>query len=309
MKGKNLLKMSKVQILMSTYNGEKYLKEQIDSIIKQEGVELELLVRDDGSKDSTIDIIKEFTNQYKNIKFYQGENLGAARSFMDLLNKSDEHYDYYAFADQDDVWMPDKIISAIKKLEEYKDKLALYMSALEIVDEELNFIEIKKVEGNFSFEGEMIKNFATGCTMVLNKKLVDIIKEYNPNYLIMHDSWITRVCYAIGGNVIIDEKSHIKYRQHGDNVLGYKDEGLQKIKRQLKIAFKDNVCMRVNIAKELKNGYEKKLTDNARGVVENLINYTKDRKAKKWLLHNKSFRTTNKKLNLKMKLGILLNKF
>ena len=301
--------MNKVQILMSTYNGEKYLKEQIHSIIKQEGVELELLVRDDGSKDSTIDIIKEFTNQYKNIKFYQSKNLGAARSFMELLNKSDETYDYYAFADQDDVWMPNKIISAIKKLEEYKDKPALYMSALEIVDEELNFIEIKKVEGNLSFEGEMIKNFATGCTMVLNKNLADIIKEYNPKYLIMHDSWITRVCYAIGGNVIIDENSYIKYRQHGNNVLGYKDEGLQKIKRQLKIAFKDNVCMRVNIAKELKNGYKNKLTNNAREVVENLINYPTDKKAKKWLLHNKDFRTTNKKLNLKMKLGILLNKF
>ena len=301
--------MNKVQILMSTYNGEKYLKEQIHSIIKQEGVELELLVRDDGSKDSTIDIIKQFTNQYKNIKFYQGKNLGAARSFMELLNKSDETYDYYAFADQDDVWMPNKLINAIKRLQECGNKPSVYMSALQIVDENLKLIETKKEEGNLSFEGEMIKNFATGCTMVLNKKLTDIIKEYNPKYLIMHDSWITRVCYGVGGNVIIDENSYIKYRQHGDNVLGYKDEGLQKIKRQFKIAFKDNVCMRVNIAKELKNGYKNKLTNNAREVVENLINYPTDKKAKKWLLHNKDFRTTNKKLNLKMKLGILLNKF
>jgi len=301
--------MSKVQVLMSTYNGEKYLKEQIDSIIKQEDVELEIWVRDDGSRDSSIKILEELSKKYKNIKYYKDDNLGPARSFMELLNKSDEKFDYYAFADQDDVWMPNKLINAIKKLEECEDKPALYMSALEIVDENLNFIETKKVEGNFSFEGEMIKNFATGCTMVLNKKLVNIVKEYNPTYLIMHDSWITRVCYAIGGNVIIDEKSYIKYRQHGDNVLGYKDEGLQKLKRQFKIAFKDNVCMRVNIAKELKNGYEDKLTDNTREVVENLINYPKDKKAKKWLLHNKNFRTTNKKLNLKMKLGILLNKF
>ena len=301
--------MNKVQVLMSTYNGEKYLKEQIDSIIKQEDVELEILVRDDGSRDSSIKILEELSKKYKNIKYYKGDNLGPARSFMELLNKSDETFDYYAFADQDDVWMPNKLINAIKKLEECEDKPALYMSALEIVDENLNFIETKKVEGNFSFEGEMIKNFATGCTMVLNKKLVNIVKEYNPTYLIMHDSWITRVCYAIGGNVIIDEKSYIKYRQHGDNVLGYKDEGLQKLKRQFKIAFKDNVCMRVNIAKELKNGYEDKLADNTREVVENLINYPKDKKSKKWLLHNKDFRTTNNKLNLKMKLGILLNKF
>ena len=145
--------------------------------------------------------------------------------------------------------------------------------------------------------------------MVLNKKLCDIIKQYNPSYLIMHDSWITRVCYAVGGNVIIDDNSYIKYRQHTSNVLGYKDEGFQKIKRQFNIAFKNNISMRVNIAKELKNGYYKMLTNEAKEVVDNLINYKEDKKAKKWLLHNKKFRTNNLKINTKMIIAILLNKF
>ena len=215
---------------------------------------------------------------------------------------------YYAFADQDDVWEPKKLISAINKLKE-ENKPELYMSALEIVDEELNSIEIKQVDGNFCFEGAMIKNFATGCTLVLNKKLRDIIKIYNPTYLIMHDSWITRVCYAIGGNVIIDEDHYIKYRQHTGNVLGYKDEGLQKLKRQFKIAFKNNISMRVNIAKELKQGYNEMLTKDAKEVIENLINYQQNKEAKKWLLKNKNFRTTNSVINIKMKLAIILNKF
>ena len=226
---------------------------------------------------------------------------------MDLINKSDE-VKYYAFADQDDIWEPKKLICAISKLEE-DNKPELYMSALEIVNEDLNPIEIKKVSGNFCFEGAMIKNFATGCTMCFNKKLRDIIKSYTPSYIIMHDSWITRVCYAIGGNVLIDENTYIKYRQHSSNVLGYKDEGFQKLKRQFKIAFKDNVSMRVNIAKELKQGYQEMLTEKAKEVIENLINYQKDKESKKWILRNKQFRTNNFVINTKMKIAILLNKF
>lgn len=300
--------MEKVQVLLSTYNGEKYIKEQIESILNQKEVEVSLLIRDDGSTDKTIEIIQNLTSKNKNITFYKGENLGPARSFMDLLNKSEE-VNYYAFADQDDVWKPKKIISAINMLKEKEDKPSLYISALEIVDENLNFVGIKKVNGNFTFEGEIIRNFATGCTQVLNKKLRDIIKNYNPSYIIMHDSWITRVCYAIGGNVVIDENTYIKYRQHSNNVMGYKDDSFKKLKRQFKIAFIDKISMRVNIAKELKNGYEKMLTKDAKEVVENLINYQKDIKAKIWLLKNKKFRTNNFKLNTKMKIFIILNKF
>ena len=300
--------MNKVQVLLSTYNGEKYIKEQIESILNQEEVEISLLIRDDGSLDKTVEIVKELESKNSNITFYQGENLKPARSFMDLLNKSGE-YDYYAFSDQDDVWDSRKLIFAINMLKSKEDKPSLYMSALNVVDENLNLIETKKVDGNYSFEGEMIKNFATGCTMVLNKNLRDIINNYKPNYIIMHDSWITRVCYAIGGNVIIDDNSYIKYRQHTSNVLGYKDEGFQKLKRQFKIAFVDKIAMRVNIAKELKNGYYEILTKEAKEVIDNLINYQKDKKAKKWLLNNKKFRTNNKKINRKMKIFIILNKF
>lgn len=300
--------MQKVQVLLSSYNGEKYIKNQIESILKQEDVEVSLLIRDDGSNDKTLDIIEKMAKENKNISYYQGENIGVAKSFMNLVNKAKEA-DYYAFADQDDIWMPKKIISAIKKLENVKDKPSLYISALEIVDEKLDTIEIKKVSGNFTFEGEMIKNFAVGCTMVFNKELCNILKKYNPSYIIMHDSWITRVCYAIGGNVIIDDNTYIKYRQHQNNVMGYKYGGLKKLKKQFEIAFKDNVSMRANIANELKNGYEDLLTEDTKQVVENLIKYRKDKKAKNWLLKNKKFRTNSLAINLKMKIAIRMNKF
>lgn len=300
--------MKKVQILMSTYNGEKYLKEQIESILNQENVEISLLIRDDGSTDETLNILEHLAKENKNIHYYASQNIGVARSFMELVNKSNEA-DYYAFADQDDVWKPKKLISAIEKLESNIETPSLYISALEVVDEELNTIEIKKVSGNHCFEGEMAKNFATGCTMVFNKKLCDIIKMYNPEYLIMHDSWITRVCYAIGGNVIIDENTYIKYRQHGNNVVGYKDEGFKKLKKQFKIAFVDKVSMRVNIVKELKSGYEELLTDNAKELVNNLISYQTNRKAKKWLLKNNKLRSNNKSIDIKIFIAIILKKF
>lgn len=300
--------MKKVQILMSTYNGEKYLKEQIESILNQENVEISLLIRDDGSTDETLNILEHLAKENKNIHYYASQNIGVARSFMELVNKSNEA-DYYAFADQDDVWYSNKIISAIEKIENNSNKPSLYISALEVVDEELNTIEIKKVSGNFCFEGEMAKNFATGCTMVFNKKLCDIIKMYNPEYLIMHDSWITRVCYAIGGNVVVDRNTYIKYRQHGNNVVGYKDEGFKKLKKQFKIAFVDKVSMRVNIAKELKSGYEEFFAEHTKQVVDKLIDYQKDKKAKKWLLHNKNFRTNSWKINAKILISIILGKF
>ena len=300
--------MEKVQILMSTYNGEKYLKEQIQSILNQEQVEIELLVRDDGSNDDTIKILKQYSQNSK-LKYYQGENIGPAKSFMDLINKSEKNFDYYAFADQDDIWLPNKIINAIKVLKNKENEPSLYISAQEIVDENLNTIGTKKVTGIHTLEGEIIRNFATGCTMVLNNMLCNIIKSYTPNYIIMHDSWITRVCYAIGGNVLIDDNSYIKYRQHMNNALGYKDDGLKKLKKQFKIAFIDKISMRENIAKELKNGYEAMLTPHAKELIDNLSTYRTNKKAKKWLLENQNFKTENFLFNLKLKTSIFLGKF
>lgn len=301
--------MEKVQILLSTYNGEKYLKEQIESIIKQEEVEISILIRDDGSTDGTMQILTELAKKYNNIAFYQGKNLGPARSFMELVKHSEDVVSYYAFADQDDVWKPKKIITAIQKLQNQEKVPSLYISAVEIVDENLNTIGIKKVAGNPTLEGAIIKNFAYGCTQVFNKKMRDSINQYKPNYLIMHDSWITRICYAIGGKVIIDENSYIQYRQHEGNVVGAKEGGFQKLRKQLTIAFRDNICMRVKIAEELRNGYEDMLTDHAKELIENLISYPTNKKAKKWLLQNKNFRTKDAKINAKMKLAIRLNKF
>ena len=115
--------MDKVAILMSTYNGEKYLDEQIGSILAQEGVDVTLYIRDDGSSDRTAEIIKYYCKRYHNVSFTQGENLGVGNSFMQLVYDAKDVYDYYAFADQDDIWLRDKLSVLQANIEAYPAEL------------------------------------------------------------------------------------------------------------------------------------------------------------------------------------------
>lgn len=126
--------MRNILVLMSTYNGEKYLKEQIDSILAQKNVEVTIRVRDDGSTDGTIRILEEYQKCGK-LNWYSSTNMGPAKSFLDLVYNAPLKYDYYAFCDQDDYWKEDKLYKAIERLEHFDDKPALYHCELEIVDE------------------------------------------------------------------------------------------------------------------------------------------------------------------------------
>ena len=244
--------MKNVVVLMSTYNGERYLIEQIDSILNQEGVKVKLIVRDDGSIDRT----KEILDMYKRrglLIWYKGENLKPARSFMYLLENSPE-CEYYAFADQDDYWMPDKLYIAISKLKDYSDIPALYFSQTQLVDEFLQPIYTKKITPKCNFAESVLETLATGCTFLFNNKLRQFVSIYNPNYLFMHDYWLYRLCTAIDGKLIFDQEPHIYYRQHENNVVGLRQNtwlGLQqKIQR-----FLTRERQRSKTSEELLRGY------------------------------------------------------
>ena len=128
----------RIAVLMSSYNGEKYILKQIESILAQVGCEVHLFVRDDGSCDSTTEILKKYADEGK-LEWYQGDNLKPAKSFLKLLYESGE-YDYYAFADQDDIWDNDKLSYGIQYLEKYQDKPAIYFSKARYIDSEDNLI-------------------------------------------------------------------------------------------------------------------------------------------------------------------------
>lgn len=214
--------MMSVQILMSTYNGEKYIRTQLNSILEQDYRDITILIRDDGSTDQTCEIIKEYAEKYSNITWYAGENMGVQKSFFDLIQKANLEKDYFAFADQDDKWLPGKISRAVSILDTYSENIpVLYCSDKTIVDEELKPLKVtvSRVMKKASFGNALVQDMCTGCTAVVNKELLNLMRIRIPKYVIMHDWWfyLTASCF---GKVYYDEKSYILYRQHGNNTSG-----------------------------------------------------------------------------------------
>ena len=215
-----------VCILLSTYNGELYLDEQLESLIRQEGVDIHILVRDDGSKDTTGDIVRRWQTTHPSIiDFVQGENVGFAMSFTHLLQEAVNRYptvEYFAFCDQDDVWLPKKMQKNVKKLEkEAKDIPVAYCSNTCLVDSNLRFMRMgwKKGEAHLTKERALIQSFAIGCTMVFNRRAVDVYVSHLPEVIKVHDFLMYQLCMFLG-KVIYDENSYILYRQHGNNQIG-----------------------------------------------------------------------------------------
>ena len=153
---------------MSTYNGAKYLEQQLQSLFNQQGVNFKILVRDDGSTDETIDILNKWQDKNK-LCWYSGINLGPALSFLDLLKEAPDS-DFYAFCDQDDIWLPNKLRVAVESL---KDKItpSLYFSQTQLVDESLNILPTKKINPLCVLEEGAVSNYVTGCTVVINNRL------------------------------------------------------------------------------------------------------------------------------------------
>lgn len=251
--------MESVLVLLSTYNGERFLREQLDSLYAQEGVEMNILVRDDGSKDSTITILNEYKSKYGRMEIIKGQNVGAGPSFLELLNfalSKYSSYKYYAFCDQDDVWFVHKLESGVRALEKSKKKLKMYFSGAINTDAELNLINPSHVRLINSFGANLVANHIIGCSMMFNKALLEEINKINtrpfkiPNGNIpIHDAWAAFVAYSLDADVIQSNASMMYYRQHGNNTIGAEHGFLSiqwhRITRYLKTAThgKANKCI------------------------------------------------------------------
>lgn len=214
--------MKDVLVLMSTYNGEKYIVEQIDSIMNQIGVNVILHIRDDGSSDSTVEIIKKLKYKYKNkIDLIEGENIGWRKSFFELMNTK-LVCDYYAFSDQDDKWLPNKLYNAIDKIE--KNNASLYVGNVEVTDENLNMIrlhcprEIDMMDRNIS---DVILNpcMPGGLSYVFKEELRKKVITLSKYYYYGHDTLVLQIGLALG-KVVYDSNPCVLYRQHQSNVFG-----------------------------------------------------------------------------------------
>lgn len=244
----------KTAILLATYNGELYLKEQLESLFNQTYKNWTLYIHDDGSKDNTINIIKSYQQQHKNIKLFDYPATGGAKNnFFSLLQRVDA--DYYFFCDQDDVWRKDKIeilLNEMIKLEHQfkKAPIAVY-SDLKIVDKNLqtinkSFYAYTNIHPEFlqTFNELGAANICPGCSMLINKNAKKVV-SFHAEKATMHDAWII-LCIAKAKGIIRQVKLQlVYYRQHENNSLGAvnaKDlKAINKF-RHLNKVIKDNLA-------------------------------------------------------------------
>ena len=270
----------KVCVLMSTYNGEQYIAQQLESILNQKDVEVYIIISDDGSCDKTVSIIRDYQKKYLDkIELVEGENAGVQKSFSKLINMAkDKPFDYFAFADQDDKWLNEKLITAVNILKDKSfDLPQLYFSNLCAADDKLN--ELGNIYSANSVimqkKGALTRNFAYGCTCVFNKKAVEMYaKNYNAR-MWMHDYWLYLICLYIG-EVYYDNTSYILYRQHSNNTVGYKHGITQIIRRKLKSFSLLREHPRENMAVDLYNTFEKELSDDDKVILKNFFSYRRN---------------------------------
>lgn len=214
----------KVNILMATYNGEKFLAQQIESIQKQTFKEWNLLIRDDGSSDKTCDIIRNFTAKDSRIRFInenEHHNLGVIKSFFTLVNY--EVADFYFFSDQDDVWLPEKLSVSLEAAKhKASDVPLLVYTDLKVVNQELNILQDSMIRAqshhaNTILLPELTENTVTGGTMMINHALAE--KWFTPNDILMHDWFLALLAASLGEIIYLDLPTQL-YRQHDNNVLG-----------------------------------------------------------------------------------------
>lgn len=295
--------MINVIVVMSTYNGEDSILVQLDSIFSQRGVKVKCFIRDDGSRDRTVDII----NQYKqekgaDIELIIGENVGWKRSFLLALSHAPKA-DYYAFADQDDYWLPDKLISGINALSKEQVKILLYHCNRVCVNEKQEKLKTldRKFASPISRKGALSQEYVQGCSIIINSYAKELICMHLPNEDIPHDFWCGLVCFLFG-KTIYDNIPHLYYVRHNTNATNTGDLWKSRITRLKGQKY-------VNPALDLLEGYRDMLPKDEVVFLNNILLYKKNIKCKLRILFSREFRRNTVIGTMGLKLAILLNKY
>ena len=223
--------MNDICVLMSTYNGVKYIREQIDSILRQENVKTTIFIRDDGSSDGTTQVLEEYDDKYSNVTYINRgvrDNKGFNKSFLELLKYGlvNSEYEYFAFADQDDIWLECKLNNAMELIEKEVRKAnsnlpIMYYSNKKWVDTNLNFLhedDMRYCKGNY-FDMFMLPP-VYGCTTVFNRVLGEMTLAKEMPADLLYDVYMYRLACLVGGITIADKRVNMLYRRHGGNASG-----------------------------------------------------------------------------------------
>ncbi|WP_270661577.1 glycosyltransferase family 2 protein [Thomasclavelia ramosa] len=269
-----------IDILLATYNGEKYLADQIESIENQTYKNFRILVRDDGSTDNTMGIIEKYTSKYDNI-FLIKDNIScksAKRNFFELMKHSTA--DYIMFCDQDDIWLENKIEIMYNKMilseKIYMDSPILVASNQTVVDyklQKMHRMSMKYDETRLKLNHLLVDNVIPGCTMMFNKKLLTNIKYINMDDIIMHDWWIVLNAICFGKIVILNDELML-YRQHSNNESGAAQKNnvklyLNKFRNK---SFNDSYNKLWKQSFEFFSCYKESLDENTKNIIIKFIN-------------------------------------
>jgi glycosyltransferase involved in cell wall biosynthesis len=280
-----MLLNKKIAILLSTYNGESYIEELFNSLLAQTNQDFILFIRDDGSSDGTRAIIDKYLQSNSNFIFVDIKgNKGSKQSFGTLNEYVLANYDfqYYMFADQDDVWLPDKVQHSLQKMMELENKYSefpiLLHTDLKVVDKNLKILS----ESFWNYQHLnpyadhlnrlLMQNIITGCTMMFNRRLAEICLPISHG-AIMHDWWIGLVASAFGRIGFLQEPT-ILYRQHSENTVGAKKFNVSfSLKKMMTpILLENNVVQ----SKQFYDAYGNKLSPYHREMLLNFMKLSTD---------------------------------
>lgn len=305
--------MYNVCILLSAYNGEQYIEKQIIDILNQDNCNIQLIIRDDGSTDRTLNIITGLSEKYSNITIIQGENIGWRKSFMELVSASkNTEAEYYAFSDQDDEWDSNKLVSSICYLEKKRNMIpALYGSNLRIkrngiVERGYLFSESQCRDGfakNF-----LIGSSPFGCSMVWNRNLNSLVANNLPSIEVCHDIWMHMIA-RLFGDVYIDYDAHMTHVIHGNNACGVSKSVFERMKKFFQIYMSENYVPCSEYISEIDRiwGVEKtRYTDKE--FLNNYINYKSNFKSKLLLLKSDFVRQLQGRRKLRFVMFVLIRK-
>lgn len=296
-----VLRLKKIQILLSTYNGEQYISEQLDSYLSLDNyADVKVLVRDDGSTDTTREILERYRDAY-GFEVIFGENIGLNASLHELLLRADRECEYFAFSDQDDVWLPNKLSRAVSALSEHSGEYVLYCACSTLVDEALqptgHTLIPKKPP---SFYNAMVQNVAIGHTQVFGRGILELLCREFSSDMVITDHWSYLLSSGVG-EVIYDDCETTLYRQHGNNVIGYGHGFVStlstRIKRVLKGKPKENtrqltaflLCYSDVIKEEYRAELEKFLSSQ-KNVFKRFVYFFKTRAYRQTALETLIFR-------------------
>ena len=232
---------AKVAVLLATYNGATALQAQLDSYLTQTHLPALLIVSDDGSTDTTVDVIREFAWAHPElpVEFLKGPRMGAAQNFLSLLRHTPSWIDIVALSDQDDVWLPDKIRRGVRALvqDSAPQDCLLYCGRSWECDASLDNRHLSRgLKRPATFRHALVQNVAGGNTMMINRAALNLVQEasFEARKIVVHDWWLYQILTGVGGRVIFDDAPLLLYRQHGGNLIGA-NRGLEAKRKRLRM--------------------------------------------------------------------------